>query len=52
MMYAQIKEDVRQGKISSGRIEKMILLFGLFPYIFFPVLLFVIFKAIHDGYLK
>lgn len=48
-LYAKIKGDVHEGRISSGQIEKTILLFGLFPYIMIPISLFVIFKGIQDG---
>lgn len=48
-VYRRIKSNIRQEKISRGQIEKIVLLFVLFPYIFFPILLFVIFKAISDG---
>lgn len=48
-VYAKIREEVHEGRISSGQIEKTILLFGLFPYIMIPISLFVIFKGIRDG---
>lgn len=48
-VYAKIRGDIPQVRVSNGQIEKTIVLVGLFPYVFVPIALFVIMKANREG---